>query len=92
MDFIETVTLTGQRQYVLAAIHHTAGVTHLWYHRYLEITARDVQQPHRRHASEGIDGEAYRRPPAATLGRDHTDDTTSRSAGRWSGNHGGGAA
>jgi hypothetical protein len=23
MDFIETVTLTGQRQYILAAIHHT---------------------------------------------------------------------
>ncbi|RAG82086.1 integrase [Streptacidiphilus pinicola] len=40
MDFIETVTLTGQRQYVLAAIHHgsrririlgtTAHPTHTW--------------------------------------------------------------
>jgi transposase InsO family protein len=40
MDFIETVTLTGQRQYVLAAIHHagrrvhilgtTAHPTHAW--------------------------------------------------------------
>ena len=25
MDFIETVTLTGRRQYILAAVHHTAG-------------------------------------------------------------------
>ncbi|RAS69724.1 hypothetical protein C8D87_10123 [Lentzea atacamensis] len=40
MDFIETVTLTGQRQYILAAIHHasrrvrilgtTAHHTHAW--------------------------------------------------------------
>jgi hypothetical protein len=40
MDFIETVTLTGQRQYILAAIHHagrrvrvlgtTAHPTHAW--------------------------------------------------------------
>ena len=40
MDFIETVTLTGQRQYILAAIHHagirirvlgvTAHPTHVW--------------------------------------------------------------
>jgi transposase InsO family protein len=40
MDFIETLTLTGQRQYVLAAIHHarrririlgtTAHPTHAW--------------------------------------------------------------
>ncbi|MCR3752248.1 Integrase core domain-containing protein [Lentzea californiensis] len=40
MDFIETVTLTGQRQYILAAIHHasrrvwivgtTAHSTHAW--------------------------------------------------------------
>jgi transposase InsO family protein len=40
MDFIETVTLTGQRQYILAAIHHasrrvrfigtTAHPTHTW--------------------------------------------------------------
>jgi transposase len=26
MDFIETVILTGQRQYILAAIHHAVGV------------------------------------------------------------------
>jgi transposase InsO family protein len=40
MDFIETITLTGQRQYILAAIHHasrcvrvlgtTARPTHAW--------------------------------------------------------------
>ncbi|GLY70026.1 integrase core domain-containing protein [Amycolatopsis taiwanensis] len=40
MDFIETITLTGQRQYILAAIHHagkrvrvlgvTAHPTHAW--------------------------------------------------------------
>ncbi|GAA3434079.1 integrase [Kutzneria kofuensis] len=40
MDFIETVTLTGPRQYILAAIHHagrrvrilgvTAHPTHIW--------------------------------------------------------------
>ncbi|WP_197289076.1 hypothetical protein [Nocardia sp. NRRL S-836] len=40
MDFVETVTLTGQRQYILAAIHHarrrawvvgtTAHPTHAW--------------------------------------------------------------
>ncbi|MEU3626703.1 integrase core domain-containing protein [Amycolatopsis coloradensis] len=40
MDFIETVTLTGQRQYILAAVHHagrqvrvigtTARPTHAW--------------------------------------------------------------
>ncbi|GAA0638963.1 integrase core domain-containing protein [Kutzneria viridogrisea] len=40
MDFIETVTLTGQRQYILAALHHagrrvrilgtTAHPTHTW--------------------------------------------------------------
>ena len=40
MDFIETVTLTGQRQYILAAIHHasrrvrvlgtTSHPTHMW--------------------------------------------------------------
>jgi hypothetical protein len=40
MDFIETITLTGQRQYTLAAIHHanrqirvlgtTAHPTHAW--------------------------------------------------------------
>ena len=40
MDFIQTVTLTGQRQYILAAIHHagrrvrilgtTAHPTHAW--------------------------------------------------------------
>ncbi|REH18136.1 integrase-like protein [Kutzneria buriramensis] len=40
MDFIETITLTGQRQYILAAIHHsgrrvrilgtTAHPTHTW--------------------------------------------------------------
>ncbi len=40
VDFIETVTLTGQRQYILAAIHHagrrvrilgtTAHPTHAW--------------------------------------------------------------
>ena len=40
MDFVETVTLTGQRQYILAAIHHAgrrvrilgaaAHPTHTW--------------------------------------------------------------
>jgi transposase InsO family protein len=40
MDFIETITLTGQRQYILAVIHHTgrrvrilgttAHPTHIW--------------------------------------------------------------
>jgi hypothetical protein len=40
MDFVETLTLTGQRQYILAAIHHTsrrvrilgttAHPTHAW--------------------------------------------------------------
>jgi hypothetical protein len=40
MDFIETITLAGQRQYILAAIHHagrrarvlgtTAHPTHTW--------------------------------------------------------------
>jgi transposase InsO family protein len=40
MDFIETITLTGQRQYILAALHHagrrvrilgtTAHPTHAW--------------------------------------------------------------
>jgi hypothetical protein len=40
MDFIETITLTGQRQYILAVIHHagrrvlilgtTAHPTHTW--------------------------------------------------------------
>lgn len=40
MDFIETVTLTGARQYILAAVHHagrrvrildaTAHPTHAW--------------------------------------------------------------
>jgi transposase InsO family protein len=40
MDFVETITLTGQRQYILAAIHHagrririlgtTAHPTHAW--------------------------------------------------------------
>ncbi|MFC0112209.1 hypothetical protein [Kibdelosporangium aridum] len=29
MDFIETVTLTGQRQYILAAIHHAGRRAHI---------------------------------------------------------------
>jgi hypothetical protein len=35
MDFIETVTLTGQHQYILAAIEHTTrrrGVIHEYQH------------------------------------------------------------
>jgi hypothetical protein len=48
MDFIETVTLTGQRQYILAAIHHasrkirilgtTAHPTHSW----VTLTVRNL--------------------------------------------------
>ncbi|QUQ65351.1 hypothetical protein [Kutzneria sp. CA-103260] len=29
MDFIETITLTGQRQYILAAIHHAGRRVHV---------------------------------------------------------------
>jgi transposase len=53
MDFIETVTLTGQRQYILAAIHHagrrvrvlgaTAHPTHVWVTQALRNLLMDLE-------------------------------------------------
>ncbi|MEV5718174.1 hypothetical protein AB0L41_30170 [Amycolatopsis mediterranei] len=53
MDFIETVTLTGQRQYILAAIHHagrrvrilgtTAHPTHAWVTQAVRNLLMDLQ-------------------------------------------------
>jgi transposase len=53
MDFIETVTLTGQRQYILAAIHHanrrvhilgtTAHPTHAWVRQAVRNLIMDLQ-------------------------------------------------
>jgi hypothetical protein len=53
MDFIETVTLTGQRQYILAAIHHasrrvhvlgaTAHPTHAWVTQAIRNLVMDLQ-------------------------------------------------
>jgi len=53
MDFIETVTLTGARQYILAAIHHssrrvrilgtTAHPTHAWVTQALRNLVMDLQ-------------------------------------------------
>ncbi|MHC5264004.1 hypothetical protein ACYSUO_39515 [Streptomyces sp. UC4497] len=55
MDFIETVTLTGQRQYILAAIHHssrrvhvlghTARPTHAWVTRAIRNLVMDRHCP-----------------------------------------------
>ncbi|WP_328631418.1 integrase core domain-containing protein [Streptomyces sp. NBC_00356] len=53
MDFIETVTLTGQRQYILAAIHHahrnvrvlgtTAHPTHAWVTQAIKNLVMDLE-------------------------------------------------
>ncbi|MFJ5993160.1 integrase core domain-containing protein [Lentzea sp. NPDC092896] len=53
VDFIETVTLTGQRQYILAAIHHasrrvrilgaTAHPTHAWVTQAIRNLLMDVE-------------------------------------------------
>jgi hypothetical protein len=53
MDFIETVTLTGQRQYILAAIHHasrrvrvlgtTAHPTHAWVTQAIRNLVMDLE-------------------------------------------------
>jgi transposase InsO family protein len=53
MDFIETVTLTGTRQYILAAIHHasrqvrilgaTAHPTHTWVTQAIRNLLMDLQ-------------------------------------------------
>lgn len=53
MDFIETITLTGQRQYILAAIHHagrrvrvlgtTAHPTHAWVTQALRNLLMDLE-------------------------------------------------
>jgi transposase len=54
MDFIETVTLTGQRQYILAAIHHasrrvhvlgtTAHPTHAWVTQAIRNLLMDLEE------------------------------------------------
>ena len=56
MDFIETITLTGQRQYILAAIHHTSRRV-----RILGATAHpsclgDAGRPQPAHGSAGCRG------------------------------------
>ena len=53
MDFIETITLTGQRQYILAAIHHarrgarvlgtTAHPTHAWVTQAIKNLVMDLE-------------------------------------------------
>lgn len=53
MDFVETVTLTGQRQYILAAIHHasrrawvvgtTAHLTHAWVSQAVRNLLMDIE-------------------------------------------------
>ncbi|MBP2329158.1 transposase [Kibdelosporangium banguiense] len=55
MDFIETVTLTGARQYILAAIHHagrrvhilgtTAHPTHAWVTQAIRNLLMDLETP-----------------------------------------------
>jgi transposase len=55
MDFLETVTLTGQRQYILAAIHHagrririlgtTVHPTHAWVTQAIRNLLMDLDDP-----------------------------------------------
>lgn len=57
MDFLETVTLTGQRQYILAAIHHTnrhvrilgttADPTHAWVTQAIRNLLMDIEDAER---------------------------------------------
>ncbi|MEW2574010.1 integrase core domain-containing protein [Streptomyces sp. NPDC047070] len=60
MDFIETITLTGQRQYILAAIHHarrgvrvlgtTTHPTHAWVTQVIKNLVMDLEDAGRRTA------------------------------------------
>jgi hypothetical protein len=61
MDFIETVTLTGARQYILAAVHHasrrvrilgtTAHPTHAWVTQAVRNLLMDLEDAGASHES-----------------------------------------